>query len=164
VLVGLVREADPPVRYLHEACATAGAPEPDTMVDDLAMYCPAHAAGGVLVLDTRRGLSGFDLGNGLQRLWSIEVPVAMGSCIPEDGHLLLATRKGELLRVACADGRTETLMRLPSRAVWVPPAPDLAPGVHLESIGEIGHLISLPDGLAFSVSWPSGRAAIAFHR
>jgi hypothetical protein len=164
VLVGLVKEADPGVRYLHEACPTDGAPEPDTLVDDLAMYCPAHAAAGVLVLDTQRGLAGFDIGNRLRRLWSVEAAVAMGSCIPEDGHLLLATPKGELLRIACADGRAETLMRLPSRAVWVPPAPDLAPGVHLESIGAIGHLVSLPEGLAFSVSWPSGRAAIAFHR
>ncbi len=164
VLVGLVGEADPRVRYLHAASASDGTPESTTLIDDLAMYCPAHAAGGVLVLDTRRGLAGFDIGNGLKRLWSVEARVVMGTCIFQDGHLLVATRDGALLRVAVADGRKEVLMRLPRRQAWTPPAPDLSPGVHGESIGAIAHLVSLPGGVAFSVSWPSGRAAIQFHR
>ena len=163
VWVGLVKESEPRVRYLYEVSASDGTPASETSIDDLAMFCPAHASIGVLVLDTQRGLAGFDIENGLKRLWSIEAPVAMGTCIPQDGHLLVATRNGELLRVAFADGRKETLMRLPRKQVWVPPAPDLSPGVRSESTGAIEHLVSLPGGVAFSVSWSSDQAAIQFH-
>jgi hypothetical protein len=164
ILVGLVEESAPQGRYLRELGASDGMPLAATRIDDLAMFCPAHAADGVLVLDTQRGLAGFDIGNGLRRLWSVEAPVAMGSCLPRGGDLLVATRDGELLRVACADGRVEVLMRLPRKQAWVPPAPDLAPGGHSESMGAIDHLVSLPDGIALSVAWPGGHAAIEGHR
>jgi outer membrane protein assembly factor BamB len=163
VWVGLVKESEPRVRYLYEVSASDGTPESETSIDDLAMFCPTHASGGVLVLDTQHGLAGFDIENGLKRRWSIEAPVAMGTCILQDGHLLVATQNGELLRVAFTDGRKETLMRLPRKQVWVPPAPDLSPGVHGESAGAIEHLVSLPGGVAFSVSWSSDRAVIQFH-
>ncbi|MEY9697558.1 outer membrane protein assembly factor BamB [Bradyrhizobium diazoefficiens] len=161
--VGLVKESEPSVRYIYELAASDGTPKSETSIDDLAMYCPAHVSRGVLVLDTQRGLTGFDIKNGLKRLWSIETPIAMGTCIAQDEHLLVATRDGELLRVAFADGGNETLIRLPREQAWVPPAPDLPPGVHSESKGAIEHLVSLPGGTAFSVVWSSDQAAIQFH-
>jgi PQQ-like domain len=163
VWVGLAKVSDPSVRYLYEISALDGTPASETSIDDLAMFCPAHVSSGVLVLDTQRGLAGFDTLNGMKRLWSIEAPVAMGRCIPHDGHLLVATRNGKLLRVAFADGRKETLVRLPQRQVWVPPAPDLRPGVHSESTGTIEHLVSLPGGAVFSVSWSNDQAAVQNH-
>jgi hypothetical protein len=72
-------------------------------------------------LDTQGGLAGFDVENNLQRLWSIEAPIALGACVSEDGHLLVATRNGELLRVAFANGQKKTLVHLPQRLAWVPP-------------------------------------------
>ena len=162
--VGLVKESDPRVRYLYEVSVSDGSLESETPIDDLAMFCPAYASGGVLVVDTQRGLAGFDIVTGLKRRWSIDAPVALGTCIRQDGHLVVATRHGELLRVSLADGGTETIIGLPRKPVWVAPAPDISPGVHSESTGEIEHLLSLPGGVAFSVSWSADRAALQFRR
>jgi hypothetical protein len=163
IWVGLVKESEPPLRYLYEVSASDGKLESETSIDDLAMFCPAHVSGGLLVLDTQHGLAGFDIASGLKRRWSIDAPVAMGACIRQNGNLLVATRNGELLRVALADGRTETLMRLPRKQIWVPPAPDLSPGVHSESTMAIEHLVALPGGIAFSASGSKDRAVIQFH-
>jgi hypothetical protein len=127
------------------------------------MFCRPYVSNGVLVLDTQGGLAGFDVENNLQRLWSIEAPIALGACVSEEGHLLVATRNGELLRVAFANGQKKTLVHLPQRLAWVPPAPDLQPGVHSESAGAIERLALLPGGVAFSVSWSNDQAAIQFH-
>jgi hypothetical protein len=66
------------------------------------------------------------------------------------------------MRVSLADGKKETLVRLPRTQVWVPPAPDLPPGIHGESAGAIEHLASMPEGVAFSVVRSSDRTAIHF--
>jgi len=163
IWIGLVKESDPRVRYLCEMSLSDGRPQSETSIPDLAMFCPAYASGGVLVLDTQRGLAGFDIVSVLKRRWSIEAPVAMGTWVRQDGHLLVATRSGELLRVALADGRKETLIRLPRKPIWVPPAPDASPGVHSESTLEIDNLVSLPGGVAFSAHSSRDRAVIQFH-
>jgi hypothetical protein len=163
IWVGLVKESNPRVRYLYEVSASDGKLESETSIDDLAMFCPAHVLGSLLVLDTLHGLAGFDIVSGLKRRWSIDAPVATGACLRQNGDLLVATRNGELLRVALADGRTETLMRLPRKQIWVPPAPDLSPGVHSESAMAIEHLVALPGGIAFSASGSKDRAVIQFH-
>lgn len=163
VLVGLVRMLAPAARFLYELSVAEGQPGTETVINDLAMFCRPYVSNGVLVLDTQEGLAGFDVENDLRRLWSIEEPIVLGTCISEDGHLLIATQVGELLRIDFATGQQETLVHLPQRLVWVPPAPDLQPGVHSESTGAIEHLEVLPGGVAFSVSWSNDRAAIQFH-
>jgi len=160
VLIGLVPASAPAERLLQALSLADGRPLFDSAIRDLAMFCPAHVSGGVLVLDTQGGLAGFDLADRLSLLWTLQARVAFGACIAQDGHLVVATRDGALLRVAIADGRARTLLQMPSKTVWVPPAPDLSPGVHTEPAGAIEHLAILPQGVAFSVRWSADHAAI----
>ena len=134
----------------------------ETVIPDLAMFCNAYVSNGVLVLNTEGGLAGFVVRNALSRLWSIDVPVALGACVSSNGQLLVASRSGTLLRVAIADGSKEAMSELPRKLAWVPPAPDLEPGTSTQSAGSIEHLALLPHGVAFSVSWTNEQASILF--
>jgi hypothetical protein len=160
--VALARISTPGARFLYELSIVEGNPGPETVINDLAMFCPAYVSNGVLVLNTQGGLAGFDVQNDLDRLWSIDKPVALGACVAADGKLLVASSDGTLLRVAFADGSTETVSELSRTLTWVPPAPDLGPGLHIASAGSIEHLALLPRAVAFSVSWSSDRASILF--
>jgi PQQ-like domain len=161
--VALARISTPGARFLYELSTVEGKPGPETVINDLAMFCPAYVSSGVLVLNTQGGLAGFDVQNDLHRLWSIEVPVALGACVAADRKLLVASSNGTLLRVAFADGSKETISELPRKLAWVPPAPDLEPGTYTQSAGSIEHLALLPRGVAFSVSWSNEQASILFH-
>jgi hypothetical protein len=163
VWVGLVRLSDPGARYLYGFSVSDGGSSSKTSIGDLAMYCPAHFSNGVLVLDTQRGLAGFDIEKDLARRWSIEAPIAPGACVSQNNHVLVATTRGEVVRIMVADGKKEVLVRLPRTQVWVPPAPDLPAGIHSESEGVIEHLAYLPEGVAFSVVRSRDRAAIQFN-
>jgi outer membrane protein assembly factor BamB len=160
--VGLAPVSAPGPRVLQEMSIGDGTLKAETVIDDLAMSCPALVSNGVLVLTTQGGLAGFDVRDGLQRIWSVEVPVVFEGCVAANGRIVVASRRGTLVRVDAADGRRETLVELSRTLAWVPPAPDLEPGTHTTSAGSIVHLALLPRGVGVSVSWSSARASILF--
>lgn len=161
--LGLVETAAPARRFLRALSLADGQAVNDTVIADLAMFCPAHVTDDVLVLETPGGLVAFDVENDFERSWALDAPVATGACAPDNGHLVVGTRGGTLLRVALADGHTETLVELPRRLAWVPPAPDLEPSIHEESEGTIESLALLPQGVAFSVTKPARGTNVYFH-
>jgi hypothetical protein len=159
---GLAPISTPGARLLQEWSIQDGDADTGTVVSDLEMACPAVMSDGVLVLTTQGGLAGFDVRNGVQRLWSVDVPVVFEGCAAADGQVVVASRNGTLERVAVADGRHETLFELSKTDTWVPPAPDLEPGVYSSSAGSITHVALLPRGVAFSVTWSNARASVLF--
>lgn len=160
LLVGLARIVVPNERFLLELTLLGDQSGTETIINDLAMFCPSHVWNDVLVIDTSTGLAGFNMADKLQRLWSIDAPITTGTCIATDGTLSVSAWQGTLLRVVVKSHQSEILLKLPEKTVWVPPAPDLEPGSYVEGLGIIEHLSAVPNGIAFSVTWSKDRASI----
>lgn len=162
LFVGLARTVRPTERLLCELSLRGDQSWTEAIINDLALFCLPHISNNVLVIDTSSGLAGFNIADKLQRLWSIDLPITLGVCLGSGEAVLVSAWQGTLLQVSVESGESEVLLKLPEKTVWIPPAPNLEPARHSESIGVIEHLAVIAGSIAFSVTWSKDHAAIQF--